>query len=155
MINTEIIKRITKYCAEAEKCTYDVTEKLKDWGVDPMDFEIILKRLRDENFLDDTRYANSYVAEKWSLDRWGKIKIENSLLQKNIDENIIREAIHEIDDKKYLEGLHELLRTKYRDVKTSSPDTDARRVMMFALSRGFEEELITEWLEKEIVSRES
>ena len=155
MITPEIIRRITKYCAEAEKCTHDVTEKLVDWGVDPVDFENILKKLRDGNFLDDTRYANTYVAEKWSLDRWGKIKIENSLLQKNIDENVIREAISEIDDKKYLEGLHELLRTKYRDVKSGAVDTDAKRVMMFALSRGFEEDLITEWLEKEIVNREA
>jgi regulatory protein len=155
MINPEVIKRISKYCAEAEKCTFDVIEKLKDWAVDSNDFDTILKKLRDENFLDDTRYANKFVAEKWTLDRWGRIKIENALLQKNMDENIIREAISEIDDKKYLEGLHDLLRTKYRDVKSGATDADIKRVVMFALSRGFEEELVTNWIEKEIKNRET
>lgn len=154
MMDAGILKRITKYCAGAEKSTHDVITKLTEWGVDEDEIEIILKKLRSEKFVDDTRYAKSYVSEKWDLDRWGKIKILNSLRQKNIDENIIETAMNQIDGNTYIEQLHELLRKKYKDIKSGDASVDAKRVMMFAMSRGFEEELISDWIESEIKALE-
>ena len=154
MAKIEFLKRITKYCADAEKSTHDVTTKLEEWGATSNEIETILKKLRDENFLDDTRYAKSYASEKWSLDKWGKNKIKNTLLQKNIDEKTIDLALNQIGEREYLESLHEILRQKFRDVKSGDTTTDARRVMMYAQSRGFEEELIAEWLENELSNRE-
>lgn len=138
-----------QYCAEAERCTHDVLTRLVSWGLPMDETEIILTKLKAEKFLDDYRYTNSYVKEKWNLDHWGKIKIENALQQKHIDLMIIHEAISKIQQEEYLEGLNELLEKKYKEVKSNNPMDDARRIMMFALSRGFEEELIREWLEKE------
>lgn len=149
-MDANILKRITKYCAGAEKSTHDVITKLTEWGVGEDDIEIILKKLRSEKFVDDTRYAKTYVSEKWDLSRWGKIKILNSLRQKNIDESVIETAMKEIDDKEYIKGLNELLHKKYKDVKSGDAAVDAKRVMMFALSRGFEEEFIKEWIAHEM-----
>lgn len=150
MMDAGILKRISKYCAGAEKSTHDVITKLTEWGVGEDEIENILRKLRSEKFIDDTRYAKTYVSEKWDLDRWGKIKILNSLRQKNIDENVIEAAMKQIDENTYLEELHELLRKKYKDVKSGDAVVDAKRVMMFAMSRGFEEELISDWIENEI-----
>src|SRR5688572_2764124 len=147
MTNSEILNRIMKFCADAEKCTHDVISKLEKWETEPTAIPVILKKLRDENFLDDSRYAKTYTAEKAGTDRWGKIKIENKLRQKNINESFIQTALKEIDDKKYTAGLHELLRNKYREVKSGVVEADTKRVLMFALSRGFEEELINDWMD--------
>ncbi|MEP6795677.1 MAG: regulatory protein RecX [Saprospiraceae bacterium] len=144
-----ILQRITKYCADAERSTHDALSKLISWGVPPDETEIILAKLRTEKFLDDQRFAKSYVTEKWNLDKWGRLKIENALQQKNIDPAIIHETLSIITEEEYLQGLNELLEKKYKEVKSNNPMDDARRIMMFALSRGFEEELIQEWLEKE------
>ncbi len=146
---TDFLQRIMKYCAEAERSTHDVLTKLVSWGIPLDETEIILAKLRSEKFLDDNRYANSYVKEKWNLDRWGKIKITHALQQKNIDEKIIDDALNRIDDTDYLQGLHDMLRKKLREVKSDNMMEDARRVMMFAMSRGFEEELVKEGLERE------
>lgn len=142
-----ILQRITKYCADTERSTHDVLSKLISWGVPPEETEIILTKLRAEKFLDDKRYANSYVTEKWNLDKWGRLKIENALQQKNIDPVIIQDALSIIDQLEYLQGLNELLEKKYKEVKSGNNTDDARRIMMFALSRGYEEELIQEWIE--------
>ena len=107
-------------------------------------------KLRGEKFFDDARFAKSYVSDKWNLDRWGRIKIENALQQKNIDDDIIQKSLDEIDEKDYRSGLHELLHKKWKDVKSDNPSNDAKRVMMHAQSKGFEEELIQEWLEEVI-----
>lgn len=145
---TDVLQRVMNYCAESERCTHDVLSKLVSWGVPLEESEIILTKLRTEKFLDDVRYTKSYVSEKWNTDHWGKIKIENSLLQKNISEEIIRHALSGIDDNEYIQVLHEMLRKKLREVSSENKPDDARRVMMYALSRGFEEELVMEWLEK-------
>ena len=90
--------------------------------------------------------------EKLNLDLWGRAKITDALRKKNIDERIIDKAIGSIDEREYLEKLHLVLQKKYRDVKSGNAEDDAKRVMMFALSRGFEEDLITEWLETHVLS---
>ena len=146
--NTSFLQRIMKYCAEAERSTHDVLTKLISWGIPMDETEIILTKLGTEKFLDDRRYAFSYVKEKWNLDHWGKIKIENSLHQKNIDEKIIMEALATIDNEEYVKELYILLEKKWKEVGSGNAPDDARRILMFALSRGFEEELIRDWFSK-------
>lgn len=143
------LQRISKYCSEAERSNHDVLTKLISWGIPLQETEIILTKLRAEKFVDDNRFAKSYVSEKWNLDKWGRLKIENALQHKNIDPAIIHEAISIITEEEYLEGLNVLLEKKYKEVKSNNNMDDARRIMMFAMSRGFEEELIQEWIEKQ------
>jgi regulatory protein len=144
-------QRIMKYCAEAERCSQDVLARLISWGMSPEEADIILTKLRTDKFLDDERYARSYVTEKWNLDKWGRIKIENALRQKKINDDLIADTINTIDDNEYLEALHEILRNKAREVKSENPSDDARRVMMYAQSRGFEEELVEAWIENNLL----
>ncbi len=146
---SDFLNRIMQYCAEAEKSTHDVVTKLEAWGVPPDELQSILDKLRAEKFVDDIRYAKSYVSEKWNLDRWGKIKIQNTLKEKNIDELIITEALAEIEEDEYVQELQQLLVKKLKDVKSENSLDDAKRVIMFALSRGFEEELIQDWIDSQ------
>ncbi len=148
-MNQSVLERISKYCSAAERSTHDVLSKLISWGIPIEESEIILARLRAEKFLDDKRYAGSYVTEKWNLERWGKIKIENALQLKHVDHTIIHEAISTIEQEEYMQALSELLGRKYKEVKSANGMDDARRILMFALNRGYEEELIQEWIEKQ------
>ncbi len=146
---TDFIQRISKYCAEAERCTYDVKAKLISYEIPPGETEIIIEKLRKENFLNDERYTKSYVSEKWNLDHWGRMKIENSLIQKQIPEDIIRQSLSTIDEDEYKIYLEDLLKQKLREVRSGNFMDDARRVHMYAVSKGFEEELVREWLENQ------
>lgn len=150
MQQSEALNRIKKYCANAEKCTHDVQSKLAEWGLDENEIQDITTTLNAEGFLNDERYAKSYVTEKRNLDKWGRIKIENALQQKHIETPLIEEAITEIDDADYIQSLHEILLKKYREVKSEDPASDAKRIMMHASSKGYEEELVEEWLHKNL-----
>ena len=152
MTTEEAIERMKKYCADAERSTHDVKTKLAQLNIPDHDMQQIIRVLHDEKFIDDARYANAYTSEKLNLDLWGKAKITDALRKKNIDESIINQALENINDREYMEKLHLVLQKKYRDVKTGNAPDDAKRVMMFAMSRGFEEELITDWLESHILS---
>ena len=145
----DLLRRSMEYCADAERSLHDVTQKLQSWGASHDEIESIINSLLAEKFLDESRYVKSYVSEKWNLDRWGKLKIENTLRQKNINDTIIQQALDTIDEFEYEQEMHEVLRKKYKEVKSENKADDARRIMMFAQSRGFEEERIQEWLTKE------
>jgi len=146
---TDFLQRLMKYCSEAERSSHDVLAKLVSWAITPEEGEIIIQKLKNENFLNDERYANSYVREKWNLDRWGRIKIEHALKQKSIDDRLIKNSISSIDDDDYQKQLDEILRKKWREVKSEKTDDSLRSLMMYGLNRGFEEELILEWIEKQ------
>ncbi|MDQ3017641.1 MAG: RecX family transcriptional regulator, partial [Bacteroidota bacterium] len=111
--------------------------------------EIIIDKLRKEKFVDDARYAKSYVSEKWNLDHWGRIKIENNLIQKQIPEDVIRQSLSDIDEDDYKIFMEDLLKNKLKEVRSDNFMDDARRVHMYAVSKGFEEELVREWLENQ------
>lgn len=146
---TDFLQRLMKYCSEAERSSHDVLAKLVSWAIPSEEGEIIIQKLKKENFLNDERYASSYVREKWNLDRWGRIKIGHALKQKNIDDRVIEQSISAIDADDYQKQLEELLQKKWREVKSENTGDSLRGLMMYALNRGFEEELILEWIEKQ------
>ena len=141
-------KRIMKYCADSERCTFDVLAKLDEWQVPSDEADQILSTLYAEKFIDDRRYAKKFVTEKWKADQWGRIKIMSALQQKKLDNNILQEAMMTIDDGEYINGLNKLLEKKFDVKRSENGSEDARRIMMFAISRGFEEEVILEWIAK-------
>lgn len=146
---TDFLQRLMKYCAVAERSTHDVFAKLVSWAIPPHECEIIIQKLKKENFLNDERYADSYVREKWNLDRWGRVKIGSALKQKNIDERLIEKSLSAIGDDDYQKQLDEVLQKKWGEVKSENTSDSLKSLMMYALNRGFEEELILEWIEKQ------
>jgi regulatory protein len=147
-MNADLLGRIMKYCASGEKCTHDVTTKLISWGVSPEETEVVLIKLRKEKFLDDDRYVRSFFEEKWLSARWGRIKIAHALRQKHIPDHLIDKYLAWINEEDYQETLHQLLQNKWDELKSGNKMSDIHRIQMFATGRGFEEELIHEWLEK-------
>ena len=142
------LKRIMHYCAIAERCTYDVVKKLADWEVPEEEVGEILEQLQLEKFVDNARYANSFVNDKWKLDVWGRNKIRNGLFQKGISESLIQNAIDTIDNDAYVSGMENLLSRKRETIRKDTPISQMKKIISFGVSRGFEEELVWQWLEK-------
>ena len=136
------------YCATAERCSYDVVKKLAELDVPEEEVEDILEKLYLEKFVDNKRYANSFVNDKWKLDVWGKNKIRNGLFQKGISEALIQSAIDTIDYDAYVSGLENLLSKKREIIRKDTGINQMKKLLSFGVSRGFEEELIWQWLEK-------
>jgi regulatory protein len=154
-MDNPMLNRILSYCAQAERCTQDVVKKLASWDVPEEDMDEILERLRQDKFLDDTRYAKSFVNDKWRLDQWGRVKIRNSLFQKGFDEMQIEHALEVIDQEEYVSGMQILLSKKRNTIKSETQVNQMKKLLSFGQNRGFEEELIWQWLEREGLSFEN
>ncbi len=149
---SDFLSRCMRYCSGAERCTQDVVKKLVSWDAPEDEYETILETLRKEKFLDDTRYAHSYVADKWKLDQWGKVKIRNGLFQKGIGETLIQQAIDTIDQEGYTAVLHHLLEKKRESIQREAMASQMKKLLSFGAGRGFEEELIWQWMERKGLS---
>ena len=141
------MRDIMQYCAKAEHCTQDVIKKLKAWNIEEDEIELVLEKLRREKFLDEGRYTKAYVNDKWKLEHWGKKKIRHQLFLKNIEDPLVESALATIDEEEYKTELIKQLVKKEKELKGLDREQLTTRLYNFGLSRGFEEELIMQWIQ--------
>ncbi len=135
-------------CSKAEKCKSDIRKKLFDWKAKPEDHIKVINELEKQLFIDEERYTNFYVRDKFKFNKWGKIKIKAMLLQKQIPEKLIDEAIDKIKQEEYLEMLKNVINQKLKQIKETDPYKKKTRLLQFTSGRGFEPNIILQLLEK-------
>ena len=130
------LSRLQKRCSKAEYCSSDVYRKaLKALDGDAEAAARVLAALVEEKYVDDVRYAGAFAREKSSLQGWGAVKIRFQLRGKGISDEIITEALREIDPEKAASKLDRLAAEKYRLL---CGDPQCRlKLLKFLLSRGY------------------
>ncbi len=61
--------------------------------LEPEEIELVLKRLEEEGFVDDRRFALAYARDKMRFSKWGRVKVRSNLRGLGIDERTVEEAI--------------------------------------------------------------
>jgi regulatory protein len=140
----EAIKLLENYCAYQERCHKEVEQKLYDIQMFPAAKEKILLHLMEHNFLNEERYAKTFVRGKFNIKKWGKIKITNELKFRNISAYNIKSALDEIDETDYLETLQQIAEKKSALIKESNPFKKRNKLASFLISKGYESTLVFE-----------
>lgn len=125
-------------CSRSEKCTSEIQDKLKLWGLSAEDSELVIKKLITEKYIDDERFARAYAKDKFRFNRWGKQKIEYMLRAKKINQETVQLALEEITDEGYSSELLKLIADKEKTIKAKDPYDKRNKLMRFAMGRGFE-----------------
>ena len=89
-------------------------------------------------YIDGLLYAKAFVRDKYRFNLWGRVKIVQSLRQKQLASADIHVAMEEIDDEEYLSILEHLLEKKLPSVKAKNPFERKGKLVRFAASRGYE-----------------
>ena len=95
------------YCAYQERCYKEVEGKLYSFSVNLSEKEEILTYLIENNFINEERFAQSFVRGKHNYKFWGKNRIVNELKFRNISSRIITIALKEIPEETYIENFHQ------------------------------------------------
>ena len=143
------LQRLSALCASAEHCEYEMTEKMRKWEVEESDFERIMEYLRKAKFVDDERYARAFVKDKIKYNKWGRRKVEQGLWAKHITEDIRQRVLDEVDDSQYKSVLTDLLKSKRRSIKAANDYEMNRKLIKFALSRGFDYAIVRQCIDCE------
>ena len=145
----DVLDKMAKYCAYQERCVKDVTDKLKTFDISHNEKENILNYLIDNRFVNDERYAKSFVRGKNNQNGWGLNKIRFHLMQKGINKEIIEEALAQINEEVYRQRLIEILKTKAKTVKAENDFDKKRKLAAYAMQKGFEGGLVWEVLKED------
>ena len=128
---------LRKYCIYQDRCHSEVRTRLLKLKIYGDDLEDIIVELIQDDYLNEERFARSYVRGKYRMKYWGKYKIEQGLKAKRVSEYCIRKGMTEILEEEYLENLESMLRKRV-DIR---PSTNERmlnmELMKFAQSKGY------------------
>ena len=135
-----------KYCAYQERSQQEVRDKVYSFGLHRKEVEEIIAELITTGFLKEERFALAFASGKFRMKSWGRIKIKLALKQKNVSENLIRQALKSIDEREYQQVLKKILDEKVQTVKEKNNLKKNYKVAQFAIGRGFEPELVWDLL---------
>lgn len=138
----QVLDKMAKYCAYQERCVKDVRDKLKTFDIPQEAKAEILDYLLDNRFVNDERFAKSFVRGKVNQSGWGLNKIRFHLMQKGIAKDIIDEALEQTDEDLYRQRLIDILRTKSKTVKAANDYERKRKLAAYAMQKGFEGGLV-------------
>ncbi|MBR7027217.1 MAG: RecX family transcriptional regulator [Bacteroidales bacterium] len=136
MTEEQIYSRMMALCSRREYCKSDIAAKISALS-DTVDAEAMIRKLCEERFIDESRYAAAFVRDKSRLKGWGEMKIRYALQRKGLDGDTIAEAMGEIDTEQQKERLAKLLQAKAQTLKAATPEEKRAKLLRFAVSRGF------------------
>jgi regulatory protein len=136
------VQRAASLCSAAEKCSSDIREKLIAWGLNDDEVKKAISYLKKNNFLDDNRYVQFYVKDKLKFNKWGRIKIAYELRRKQIQHEIIENALETIDESLYEELIDQLIAAKIKAAGNIHTAAGKAKILRFAAQRGFTSEEI-------------
>ncbi|MBR6929280.1 MAG: RecX family transcriptional regulator [Bacteroidales bacterium] len=140
----QVLDKMAKYCAYQERCVKDVRDKLKTFNLPQEEKNKILDYLLDNRFVNDERFAKSFVRGKINQSGWGLNKIRFHLIQKGIAKDIIDEALGRTDEEVYRQRLIDILKTKSKTIKAETDFEKKRKLAAYAMQKGFEASLVWE-----------
>lgn len=138
----QALQSLMRLCARSEKSSGDALRLMQQWQVPHTERQGVLERLVKERFIDDGRYAEAYVREKSRLSGWGARKIAMQLRQKGVSQAIIDDALRQLDSNVELPRLVDKLRRKIRTTKYTSDYELRGKLMRYALSLGFDYDIV-------------
>jgi len=147
----QLYVKILRFASYKERCTRDVELKLREWNVPKPMQEKLLKKLKMEGFIDDHRFACAFVRGKFSVNKWGRIRIIYELRARKLPESIITGALQEIDEKSYQDTIRTLIIKKNGEINPEKIAHKREKIINFVVGKGFEPELVLRIIQ-EIIS---
>lgn len=142
----EVLSKLMRYCSYQERSELEVCQKAALLGAKKSDLEKFIDFLKADNFINEKRFAESYVRGKFKVKRWGKYKIREGLRMKGISDALIEKQLSGISREQYLENLEHLVEQRNLSGKLSQEELSKQ--YRYFLSKGYESDLVMEVFRK-------
>lgn len=147
-IYTEALEKLKSYCAYQERCEFEVIKKLESLGIIDADALNIISDLKQQNYINNARFAEAFTSGKHRIKGWGKVKIRVALKAKRLPEELITEVLDQLDQEVYNERLNEVAKKKWRLLGDKKDRNTRQKLFRFLYSKGYESELINNVISK-------
>jgi regulatory protein len=120
----EAKKKLEHYCAYQERCHQEVRQLLK------------------HNFLNEERFAKTFVRGKFKIKKWGKYRLTSELKKRDISKHNINLAISQIPNYEYIEVFNALADKKGDSLLETNKLKKKKKLVDYLLYRGWESHLV-------------
>jgi regulatory protein len=141
-MDSKVLNQLARYCAYQERCVSEIKQKMKSLLLDESDHADYLIWLSENNYLNEARFVELYVRSKFNQKHWGRNKIMFELKKRGIPESMLSNAWNGIEHADYLDHLAHILQKKKAEIKTGTSQQKYQKCYAFALSKGYESNLI-------------
>jgi len=138
----EALQKLMHFCAYRDRSQKEVEDKLDNLRMIPEAKEKIIITLMQENFLNEERFARSFVRGKFRIKKWGRIKITQELKKREISSPIIKLGLTEIKESDYRKTLYELAEKKEEKITDPNPYKKKKKLADHLLRKGYESQLV-------------
>lgn len=132
-------KQAVQYVSRSLKTSKEVRDYLYRKNIKPDLQDKIIKKLGDLKLLDDERYLEIYLEEKFNYSSDGSIKIKHKLYQKGFSSSDIDPHLP-----KYREVERENLERLVNTRKKFGKNEDRQKLIRYLLNKGYEYSMISE-----------
>ncbi|TQD38599.1 regulatory protein RecX [Haloflavibacter putidus] len=136
------------YCAYQERCHQEVEEKLIALRMIPEARAQIINTLLQEDFLNEERFARTFVRGKFRIKKWGRLRIKRELKKRNLSAYNIKYGMTEINDEEYSQNLDDLFQKRLNSITEKNLYKRKKKVADYLLYRGYESNLVYEKLQE-------
>lgn len=130
------LSRMQQICSRAEKSPKEIETKLLTFQLDDEAILEIIESLKEDNFIDEYRYTEAFIRDKFKFNQWGRLKISNALILKGIHPHIIEEGLRLIEKDEY-KLLLIILSEKNKKLTDKNQWQRKGKLFRFAAQKGF------------------
>ncbi|WP_417943117.1 regulatory protein RecX [Flavobacterium sp. RS13.1] len=138
----EALQKLEHFCAYQERCHDEVVTKLYSLKMSSEEIDIIIVKLIEDNFLNETRFASSFARGKHRIKNWGKMRIVNELKLRHISTANINIALKEISAEEYATTFEQLSKRCWESLTERNALKKRKKFCDYLLRRGYESNLI-------------
>ena len=131
-----------RYLNARERTAAEVRRNLERKGVDAVSTSEAVELLIQQGYIDDARFARVFVEDKRELQEWGSERIQNGLLARGIDPELIHEALADraaVEETTELERALALLSRRFPSPPHERRERD--RALGLLVRKGYDPEL--------------
>lgn len=150
MTRKEAKLKLANYCAYQERSQKEVRNKLYEIGLCQDEIEEIIAELISGNFLNEERFAKAFIGGKFRIKKWGRNKILIAIRQYDISDYCINKGLQEIDPEEYNNTMEQIIIAKNNGLSEENIFVRRNKLAKYAISRGFEAELVWDFLKHHI-----
>ena len=132
------------YCAYQERCHKEVRLKLEQMHMIPEAIDVIIVHLLEHNFLNEERFAKTFVSGKFKIKKWGRCRLTFELKKKDISKVNINRALAEIGNTDYIEVFNELAEKKANSITETNVFKKRKKLIDYLHYREWESHLVYE-----------
>jgi len=130
------------------RCKKEIIEYLSKKNYDLNIIENILKHLEESGYINEEKFVIAYINDKLRLTTDGPFKIKQSLINYEINENIIDTHINKIKEDLWIERISKIIEKRKKVNKKLSKNAFVNKSYIYLYNLGYEKNQIMNELSK-------